>query len=276
MSQQETGGRSRLPDDSRFMGQQGPPRSPQNIRNDRESYGSSGTYDRNIMYTNAGPPYPTQPHSLGSGSFHVANARMDTHYRPQQPQHDMHYRPPPVAAVFNRPNTATHQSIRPSAQYPQFQDDHRGYHHPGRQQLEAPIQASTELPPPQSRRADRQGGSGGNFSQPAHQAASQPAHQATSQPVFPSPTTESSSEQHESDTSDVAENPLIEGIDKDMLAAQDEVHKMYADPNDSVTDPEQSFEIPFDPNLICPKCGRQFRRGEIQKFRKHHEGCTGR
>ena len=79
-----------------------------------------------------------------------------------------------------------------------------------------------------------------------------------------------------SDDSDVAENPLIEGIDKDMLAAQDEVHKMYADPNDSITDPEQSFDIPYDPNLVCPKCGRQFRRGEIQKFRKHHEGCSGR
>ena len=79
-----------------------------------------------------------------------------------------------------------------------------------------------------------------------------------------------------SDNSDVAENPLIEGMEKDMLAAQEEVHKMYADPNDSITDPEQSFEIPFDPNLVCPKCGRQFRRGEIQKFRKHHEGCSGR
>ena len=79
-----------------------------------------------------------------------------------------------------------------------------------------------------------------------------------------------------SDDSDVAENPLIEGIDTDMLAAQEEVHRMYADPNDSINDPEQSFEIPFDPNLVCPKCGRQFRRGEIQKFRKHHEGCSGR
>ena len=79
-----------------------------------------------------------------------------------------------------------------------------------------------------------------------------------------------------SDNSDVAENPLIEGIDTDMLAAQEEVHRMYADPNDSINDPEQSFEIPFDPNLVCPKCGRQFRRGEIQKFRKHHEGCSGR
>ena len=100
--------------------------------------------------------------------------------------------------------------------------------------------------------------------------------QSRQQQVYSSATTESSSEQPASDTSDVPENPLIEGIDKDMLAAQDEVHKMYADPNNSITDPEQSFEIPFDPNLVCPKCGRQFHRGEIQKFRKHHEGCSGR
>ena len=197
ISQQETGGRYRPPDDSRFMGRQGPPCFPQNIRNDRESYGSGGTYDRNLMYTNTGPPYPAQPIPL---SLRAADVRMNAHYRPQQPQHDMHYRPPPVAAVFNHPNTATHQSLQPSDQYPQFQDD----------------------------------------------------------------------------SSDVAENPLIEGIDKDVLSAQDEVHKMYADPNESINDPEQCFEIPYDPNLICPKCGKQFRRGEIQKFRKHHEGCTGR
>ena len=101
-------------------------------------------------------------------------------------------------------------------------------------------------------------------------------HQGHQEQVYSSATKESSSGHHGSDNSDVAENPLIEGIDKDMLAAQDEVHKMYADPNESINDPEQSFEIPYDPNLVCPKCGRQFRRGEIQKFRKHHEGCTGR
>ena len=271
------------------MRQRWPPSSPQFSQfsqNDQKSYGSSGG---NLLHTNAASRYPNQPLSLSSESLRAADVRMNTHYSPQQPQHGMHdYRPPPVAAVSKRSShTATHQSLHSSAQYPQFQDDHHGYHlpgHPGPQQHGVPIQASTELPPSQSRRPDRQGGSRGNFFQPAHQATSQPVHQATSQlvhqatsqPAYQSPTAESSSEQPASDTSDVAENPLIEGIDKDMLAAQDEVHKMYADPNDSVTDPEQSFEIPFDPNLICPKCGRQFRRGEIQKFRKHHEGCTGR
>ena len=75
-----------------------------------------------------------------------------------------------------------------------------------------------------------------------------------------------------SDSSDVAENPLIEGIDKDMLEAQHEIEKMYVDPAESIGS-DDSFQIPFDPNLVCPKCGRQFRRGQIQKFRKHHDGC---
>ena len=36
---------------------------------------------------------------------------------------------------------------------------------------------------------------------------------------------------------------------------------------------DDDLQIPFDPNLVCPKCGRQFRRGEIQKLRKHHADC---
>ena len=27
--------------------------------------------------------------------------------------------------------------------------------------------------------------------------------------------------------------------------------------------------IPYDPNLVCPKCRMRFREGEIQKYRKH-------
>ena len=45
---------------------------------------------------------------------------------------------------------------------------------------------------------------------------------------------------------------------------------------DQPTSYDQPTEIPFDPNLVCLKCGRQFRRGEVQKFMKHHERCNGR
>ena len=33
--------------------------------------------------------------------------------------------------------------------------------------------------------------------------------------------------------------------------------------------------IPLDPNLVCPLCDKMFRIGEIQKFRRHVDTCTG-
>ena len=39
--------------------------------------------------------------------------------------------------------------------------------------------------------------------------------------------------------------------------------------SDSVND----TDIPFDPNLVCPKCKKQFREGEIQKYRNHFKSC---
>ena len=42
--------------------------------------------------------------------------------------------------------------------------------------------------------------------------------------------------------------------------------------NDS--DSMASIEQPLDPNLVCLKCGLQFRQGEIQKYRAHYKSCT--
>ena len=36
---------------------------------------------------------------------------------------------------------------------------------------------------------------------------------------------------------------------------------------------EQSRYAPLDPNLTCPACGLMFRKGEIQKFKRHSEMC---
>ncbi len=33
---------------------------------------------------------------------------------------------------------------------------------------------------------------------------------------------------------------------------------------------------PFDPNLVCLGCGRQFRIGEIQEYKKHYADCLSR
>uniref|UniRef100_A0A1X7UA47 Uncharacterized protein n=1 Tax=Amphimedon queenslandica TaxID=400682 RepID=A0A1X7UA47_AMPQE len=36
-------------------------------------------------------------------------------------------------------------------------------------------------------------------------------------------------------------------------------------------------KAPYDPNLVCPKCGKQYRVGGIQKLRRHiNERCTGK
>ncbi|XP_019861118.1 PREDICTED: uncharacterized protein LOC109589480 [Amphimedon queenslandica] len=39
---------------------------------------------------------------------------------------------------------------------------------------------------------------------------------------------------------------------------------------------DDDSSLPYDPNLVCPKCGKQYRVGEIQKLRRHmNEFCTG-
>ena len=36
-------------------------------------------------------------------------------------------------------------------------------------------------------------------------------------------------------------------------------------------------QLPYDPNLVCPKCGEMFCHGEIQKFKRHvEEFCKGK
>ena len=47
-------------------------------------------------------------------------------------------------------------------------------------------------------------------------------------------------------------------------------HKLDAggeEDNDEYDDP------PFDPNLVCVACNKQFRIGEIQELRKHYKSC---
>lgn len=44
-------------------------------------------------------------------------------------------------------------------------------------------------------------------------------------------------------------------------------------PSCAMDDPGVPMEVPFDPNLTCPHCGRQFRKGCIQSFREHARSC---
>ena len=68
------------------------------------------------------------------------------------------------------------------------------------------------------------------------------------------------------------ENPLQKELD-------DEIHQQAADVIQEVSGGRREIKTdnqrPFDPNLVCPMCRRQFRIGEIQKFKKHVNSCTG-
>ena len=68
----------------------------------------------------------------------------------------------------------------------------------------------------------------------------------------------------------VQENILLQGIDDDIHQAVEEVQKEEEDENEA-----SLSEVPFDPNLVCPLCMKQFRLGEIQKYRRHVGKCQG-
>lgn len=61
----------------------------------------------------------------------------------------------------------------------------------------------------------------------------------------------------------------MEGIDDEMEMAKEFVVKEDNEEN-------SLSEVPVDPNLVCPLCLRQFKLGEIQKYRRHVNKCPGK
>ena len=78
--------------------------------------------------------------------------------------------------------------------------------------------------------------------------------------------------------SDIDENPLLKGIDDEIQEMAEEVREMSRRPDtQEVLFDDEDSSLPYDPNLVCPKCGRQYRVGEIQKLKRHMvEFCTGK
>ena len=80
--------------------------------------------------------------------------------------------------------------------------------------------------------------------------------------------------------SDIEENILLEGIDDEIHEMAEEVRGMSRRP-----DMQQVLfddnDRPYDPNLVCRKCGKQYREGEIQKLKRHlstncdNDDCDG-
>ena len=78
--------------------------------------------------------------------------------------------------------------------------------------------------------------------------------------------------------SDIEENVLLKGIDDEIHEMAEEVRRMSRRPvTDEIILDNEDSSLPYDPNLVCPKCGRQYRVGEIQKLKRHMvEFCTGK
>ena len=75
---------------------------------------------------------------------------------------------------------------------------------------------------------------------------------------------------------DIPENPLLEGVDQDILYYTEEAHKLTRPPKDT-KELDIQDSLPYDPNLVCPKCGKRYRIGQIQRFKCHvQERCPNR
>ena len=64
------------------------------------------------------------------------------------------------------------------------------------------------------------------------------------------------------------------------IAIELEIEAMVAVVQDEVSRDNKYKETqdmtPFDPNLVCPMCGKEHRIGEIQKFKIHVDQCGGK
>ena len=48
-------------------------------------------------------------------------------------------------------------------------------------------------------------------------------------------------------------------------------------PTTAEIDVDDHSSLPYDPNLVCHKCGKRYHIGEIQKFKRHiKETCPNK
>ena len=74
---------------------------------------------------------------------------------------------------------------------------------------------------------------------------------------------------------DIPENELLENIDQDIQYYANQVRDMTKRPTTAKVDDHSS--LPYDPNLVCHKCGKRYHIGEIQKFKRHiKETCPNK
>ena len=87
----------------------------------------------------------------------------------------------------------------------------------------------------------------------------------------PPPTVENPHDKS-SDSIVVSKKALMENIEREIAQVAADV---WAEVSGESVRQKTEMQAPVDPNLVCPLCLRQFRIGEIQKFKKHVENCDG-
>ena len=95
-----------------------------------------------------------------------------------------------------------------------------------------------------------------------------PAHQKTSHTVG----VQSQKAPTSSAPEPYTENPLVTDVDTEIKEMAAEVREEVKSRDFVATG---LHEKPFDPNLVCPMCGKKHRIGDIQKFRIHINQCDG-
>ena len=76
---------------------------------------------------------------------------------------------------------------------------------------------------------------------------------------------------------DIPENELLENIDQDIQYYANQVRDMTKRPTTAEVDADDHSSLPYDPNLVCHKCGKRYHIGEIQKFKRHiKETCPSK
>ena len=83
---------------------------------------------------------------------------------------------------------------------------------------------------------------------------------------------------HQQVSDEIPENAILFGVDEDIQKYADHIRRMTQPPQTrefTKTEEEEDTSLPYDPNLVCPKCGKRYRVGEIQKLGRHvNEFCT--
>ena len=190
------------------------------------------------------------PYQIPSQRDNFSYNTKTQNYQSQQATH-------PLCGALYQPKDATGQPQHPSQAYQP--------HHVHGSQPQPPLPQKQPQPSPQLPTSE---------TARLQDLKTQASPSISTKPLLQSDanTTVCHADDSESDQDLQFENPLQRQVDDDIHREASEVRQQVSgDQRHVVT----NCQRPFDPNLVCPMCMKQFRIGEIQKFKHHVNTCDG-